>query len=323
LLAIRAAIGDPTLGTPPAYPPLDAAQRFEARRGQKGSEGQLVTSAAQKVCVPGLAAFTHYQHVRGDRVIDKVVPPAVLDEANRRFPQGRAVLWGLNLHAILEHWTAFVSDPRHGYQYASTRHNCAGVVFGALKAGGVGAYVSTELGWLGQELLYVTPREVGDVVRSLMDCLEFMNAETRVFMDALAAGPGSTLFDTVDLVNGDLWSARKFAEESRSPNRFARRHEQVGKIDKALAAYHRAGAGFTPANFESKLACLVQMMYYVCEHRREKPRSDRRRGVDSLGVQICKLLLANPIAGMYPHRLETMIERANAATGRKIQSVSA
>jgi hypothetical protein len=320
VLAIQEALGDPTMNTRPVYPAIDAIHAYDRERarlaGQKDVEGRVVTGAAEKVCIPGVSTSVEYQHTKGGRLVADA-SPADIARLTEKFPPMSRALWGLNLHAVLAHWTAFVAKHKHGYQYASTQHNCAGVVLSALKAGGVGAYVSTETGWLGGDsLLFVKPSEVNEIVHSLMVALEGVNRDTREFMEAVART--TTLFNDVALVRGNLWSPREFATASRSPNKLSLRREQIGHIDKSLAAFHKAGAAFTPENFETKLYHLVRMMYYICEHRRLKPASDRRRGVDSLGVQIIHLMSANPIGAMYGHSLAEAIAAANRAAKQRI-----
>lgn len=325
--AILEALGDPTLQTPPRFPPIEANRAFDRARAdanrQKETDEGLGTGAAEKICVPGVRTTARYLRVKRNRVVGPAAG-GIVTALSARFPEGSDVLWGLNLHAVLEFWIAFLGDHRHGYQFASTRHNCAGVVLSALKAGGVGAYVSTDTGWLGGDsLLFVRPAEVNAIVTSLVHAMDGVNRDTREFMSSIDAQPGPKLFDEIGLVDGDLWSAREFAAQSKSPNKLSLRREQVGQIDKALTAYHRAGRGFTRENFETKLHHLINMMYYICDHRRTKPQSDRRRGVDSLGVQICKLILANPIGRIYAESLGELIKRANEAGQRRVNETVA
>ncbi len=321
-------------GDQPNYGPLAEDNRFREVRGGQiekdaeewGQGSALFTHAAHEICVPGLETKPNLMHLhRGVPDFSKEIADHKASAFYARYPMHEPVLFGLNLHALLMHWIDFLQKARagrRGYQYASTDQNCSGVVLGCLKAAGAGVFSSTATGLLqlGDSVVYVKPAEVRDVVTHLRDELDRMNAIARKFRDSMLE---SGAYGKTRLDGGTLWSRAEFERQSKSPNFLSLRREQVGILDRVLDRFHRSGRRFTEENFEEKLFCLRTILVFVTDHREKKPQSDRRQGVDALGIQVVKLLeLAPWKEQMYATTLVELIHEANRTARRYRESIA-
>lgn len=295
------------------FPDIKPDIRFDQRPNQVIRNGQVLTSA-DKFNLPGLGADPIFFHVKGSNLNpNKPLTQEELQERDaflQNYPGGGALTWGLNLRGMVNFWNRFVSNDRQGYQFASRRHNCCGVVTEALLAGGMGAYIPVKKG-----VIYRDTAELLQRVQRLQTTLDELNTGTHAFVNAVK---NSGLYDQIALHGAprtDLWPCATFQQNSRSPNRLGMRREQVAAIDSHLRAYH--GIGWSDDNFNLKLEHLVIMMRNVLEHRRLKPQSDRRQGVDSLGIQIVKFLNDGIYRWSYTNPLHTYCSQAvQSVTGR-------
>ncbi len=105
--------------------------------------------------------------------------------------------------------------------------------------------------------------------------------------------PGAALLTAVqDLrssepFNGDVFSFATWVD--RSYVLIGRRKEQVAAIDALLKQYHTIR--WDPISRTIKFDLLAQMFLLADDHYRNKPKSDRRRGILLLGEQIYKTVL--------------------------------
>ena len=302
------------LKTDHQFPDIRPDDRWDQRENQVIRNGRVLTSA-NKYNLPGLGANPVFLHVKGPDVdLNKLLTAEEIQERDafgQNYPGGGKLNWGLNLRGMVNFWNRFVGDLRQGYQFASRKHNCCGVVTEALLAGGMGAYISVK-----KNLIYRDTAELLERVQGLQAALDELNIGTHAFIAAMRS---SGLFDTVSLnprPQPDLWPCAVFQQESRSPHRFGMRREQVAAIDSHLKAYH--ALGWSNDNFNAKLEHLVVMMRNVLEHRRLKPQSDRRRGVDSLGIQIIKFLNDGIYRRAYTDPLNTYCTQAVQSTTDRI-----
>ena len=118
--------------------------------------------------------------------------------------------------------------------------------------------------------------------------LDTLNMETRAFKNHYELGGDASLLNVMRAQAIEIYSLDEFKRASATP-KFGFRREQISKMDDAIANYHKMG-NWTSENFATKLKCLVAMMDNVLSHRRQKPNSDRRAGVERLGCQIVNLL---------------------------------
>lgn len=189
-------------------------------------------------------------------------------------------LWGLNLNLMAHWWKNFLENPNKFYRFASTDSNCAGVMMGALMAGGMGAYIPVK-----KALMYYAPKEVRNYAENLQARLFTLNRKTRAF----AIEYKNIIAEIKDK---DIWTCQAFQNNSQSKSKYSFRMEQVKEIDACLQSYHKLG-DWNPASFTEKLGLLVKIMDNVLDHLEKKPNSDRRKGVLHLGCQVVHLLTAN------------------------------
>lgn len=263
------------------YPTIQLEKNdFELRPNQKVKENEVITVAALKDSIPGMYSALQPCRISNGQVTAKVILPDILNEIHQFIPAGAHAYWGLNLSAVAIAWAEFLRNPRNGYQYASTTNNCAGVVHQMLVAGGVDAFVKTP-----SAMIWRDPDDIRRLSDSLINRLLELNRATLAFKQAMRA---TGLYDQVNLDQQDLWLLNTFMRQSSVGKVFAIRKEQVRNIDANLRIYH--SLVWSPANFVKKYEALVNMFDNILDHRQRKPRSDRRVGVDSLGVQILKLI---------------------------------
>ena len=251
-------------------------------------EAIVVTKPAHIINLPALGTVARYEHQKHGVIRVKVGDPKDAVIMNKvllgtKLPAGDRSLWGLNLTQMAKWWTAFLNDPRNGYQYASTDSNCAGVMMGGLMAAGAEAYTTIK-----SARMYRLPSEVRDVALALEAKLDTLNMETRAFKNHYELGGDASLLNVMRAQAIEIYSLDEFKRASATP-KFGFRREQISKMDDAIANYHKMG-NWTSENFATKLKCLVAMMDNVLSHRRQKPNSDRRAGVERLGCQIVNLL---------------------------------
>jgi hypothetical protein len=293
----------------PVFAPFVDKQAFVPRENQKIRNERVLVIANFKRSIPGMYSPLNVAHLSGDRFsTSKLVKQDTLDEIHQFIPENSRAYWGLNLSAIACAWQAFLLNPRNMYKYVSADQNCAGVVHKMLVAGGIDAYVKTK-----KARIYRTPNEIEVLCITLVDYLLELNKKTLAFKRAVT---DSGLYDGVSLVNNEIWPVNTFTQNSNVGKIFAMRKEQVGKIDKALRLYH--SLPWTPENFINKYTNLVEMFTNIIDHKENKPNSDRRLGVDSLGVQIVKLLETNLPLKTHPAYTTQLTNTNNALQSRVV-----
>jgi hypothetical protein len=252
-------------------------------------ETVVATKPANIVNIPGMGTKAYYAHQKHGffRAKDAAGPrdEEIVRKINcgEKLAQGQAAIWGINLVEMAYWWQNFLANPKNGYQYISTDSNCAGVMMGALIAGGVGAFVTIKSAYL-----YRTPKEVRDVILALEIKLDTLNTQSLAFKDNSERGGANSLCSQMERFTKDLFTLAQFKTASSSP-KFGFRKEQVRKMDDNLSTYRDCGE-WTRDNYIKKLTSLVNIMTNVISHLRDKPNSDRRSGVEKLGAQVINLL---------------------------------
>lgn len=249
---------------------------------------EVQTIADYKVNLPNFGTTAYYDHQKRGVGLNKQfmgcfeAEDKALEEAiavGKKLPMHAPIFWGLNLPAMADWWGRFVSDPKNGYQFMSKKYNCVGVVFEALIAAGIEAYVQ-----LKSALFYRTPQDMAAYINLLVAKLDALNLQSAQFQDTHQAFMDEMLKQT-----HDLWLPHEFERNSRSKKAGFRR-EQVAAIDQALKEYHKYPA-WSEHNLNKKIKSLVTIMDNVLSHRHNKPNSERGYGVMLLGCQVLNLLL--------------------------------
>lgn len=246
------------------------------------------TKPANIVNIPGIGTKAYYAHQKHGFFREKDVGPRDLEIESKitrreKLAQGQVAIWGVNLVEMAYWWQNFLANPKNGYQYASTDSNCAGVMMGALIAGGASAFVTIKSAYL-----YRTPKEVRDVILALEIKLDTLNIQSLAFKDNYERGGAISIISQMKALTSDLYTVAQFKTASSSP-KFGFRREQVRKMDDNLSTYRDCGE-WTRDNYIKKLTSLVNIMENVISHLRDKPNSDRRSGVEKLGAQVINLL---------------------------------
>lgn len=268
-------------------PEQRAQDTFDRRENQKEGIDEILTVSDAKRCIPGMYARVCLKRSRRGVLSNESIEAQDRAEITKYIPDGSHAYWGLNLAAIAKAWTDFLTSQTHGYKYASTSRNCSGVVWEMLLAGGIECFIDPKKEWL-----YRTPSDVNSAVATLSTTLLELNRQTLEFkaaadVAALFASSDTDLLPSTRGANWDLMPLERFKALSKSPNTFSMRREQVAIIDSNLSNYHKSS--WNP-DYRIRLKHLFIMFKAILEHRRLKPRSDRRVGVDKLGVQILKLI---------------------------------
>ena len=311
-------LNDPSVNITTDFPPIEKEHKFSFEmmkaKHQKIRDHTVLTVPYLKMNIPDLYSQVYIRRVARGTITTKPIDQAILNRIHDHIPNNGYAYWGLNLNAITEAWEAYLKNPANGYKYTSKTHNCAGVVTQMMLKGGAEAYSK-----LKSISFWRDPEDVRVDVENLAEALLTLNQATWRFRTDMMA---SQLYMRVGLVDcpysmvNDLWSVEEFKANSKSPNTMSLRRDQVAKIDAILADYHRAGRWSHKETFTKKLTALVKMFKYILDHREKKPTSDRRIGVDSLGVQILKVLEGGIPRMMYDP-LDVGINKANTALNQR------
>lgn len=298
------------------FPDVSSSDFFEERANIGYRGGEINTTADEKINIPGMYSRLCFEASRGgvrlagvaisDKARERIISRK--EEIHEFIPENGIAYWGLNLNGVSDAWEKFLRSQTHGYKFASKSRNCAGVIWEMLQAGGMGCYITTT-----NQLMWRTPNDIRDNSVALYRHLLILNKMTLRFKKQMV---DSGLFNSGEsnLVGParslDLWGLEDFKRISKSPNKLSFRREQVSKIDDELRKYHLLR--WQPDNFNKKLKYLLNMFGYIIDHREKKPGSDRRKGVDALGVQILKLIESGIPERAYSS-LDTVIAKANTA----------
>lgn len=307
------------------FPDVSSSDFFEERGNVGYRSGEINTKADIKSSIPGMYSRLCFERSRGGL---KLAGGVISDKDRQRIakckeqlqefiPENGIAYWGLNLHAISVAWEQFLRSQTHGYKFASKTRNCAGVMWEMLQAGGMDCYITTS-----NKLFWRTPNDIRDNIVALSDHLLILNKMTLRFKNQMIE---TGLFNSseTNLVRSrierspDLWELEDFRRISKSPNKISFRREQVANIDEALRKYHTLR--WQPDNYKKKLSYLLNIFDNIIDHRERKPNSDRRKGVDSLGVQILKLIESGIPERAYDS-LDVVIENANKAFQNRQQN---
>lgn len=217
---------------------------------------------------------------------------------------------GLNLERICDWWQVFRVAPNAGYRFVSQTMNCASVVGTALIAGGATVFSSQSLNDLSHG--WHTPNDVRNFVNEINRGIERVSAFVRHFRQPVSTLPLATRRPMLaldwertmtfnryvrrDLMTFESWVALS-DQNVKTFLGFARRKEQVAKIDNLLREYHglawsSLGAAGGPGSevWVTKCELLQKMLEQVHEHMREKPQSDRAEAVFMLGKQLVDVI---------------------------------
>jgi hypothetical protein len=309
----------------PSFPEASSQDIFEDRANVGYRAGEINTKADIKESIPGMYSRLCFQKSR-DGV--KIAVVALTDkdrekikdckkEINEYIQDNQIAYWGLNLNAIAFAWRNFLDSQTHGYKFASKSRNCAGVIWEMLQAGGFQCYLNSRT-----QLMWRTPNDIRNDVKALAEHLLILNHMTLRFKkemvdSGLYQSSDGNLVKSIKERNPELWDLNDFKRFSKSPNTLAFRRDQVSKIDEALRKYH--SMRWSPESYNKKLSYILEMFGNIIDHRERKPESDRRRGVDLLGVQILKLIESGIPERAY-NSLHVVIADANTAFERRRQN---
>lgn len=163
---------------------------------------------------------------------------------------------------------------RHRFELRSREYNCASIVMAALTAGGSRVYNKSDY------YFYYTPNNIQDYAIDLQFELRKMNREANLILN-------QNLAIRTDLrrKSKEIWNEAIWKEESDRNVWFGRRKEQIAEIDNALRQYWACGDDWQDYNREIKSDSLRRIINSVQDHIIQKPRSDRREAVLTLGSQ--------------------------------------
>lgn len=204
---------------------------------------------------------------------------------------------GLNLERICDWWDVFQRGPNPRYRFVSTTMNCASVVGTALMAGGATAFTGQTLSKVSSG--WHTPMDVLNFARKIEDGINYV-LKIRDDFPATPLRPlrvmtplawqGTMRTDTG--ITRDLMTYENWIRLSKVDSLFARRKEQIARIDELLRIYH--GNAWTGApdgeRWLAKQSLLTLMLDQVHQHMREKPNSDRAEAVFVLGKQLLDVI---------------------------------
>ena len=184
---------------------------------------------------------------------------------------GHQNLFGVSVHRMERFWTRFLNLPpghkKRRYAMLSTHNNCNGVVVDALLEGGLQCYAGPPINFIYQDA-----RTLVQWVEKATSRIKQMNAMDRAVRGQGHGSSGLLPWRTVPTLKE--W--KKVSDKGIAF--YARRKDQVAKIDWTLDQYHRVG----PKHTGCRLMLLQVILYYICSHLSRKPNSDRREAVLNL-----------------------------------------
>lgn len=198
---------------------------------------------------------------------------------------------GLDLETIIAWWKIVKMDlGNYRYKFVSNKLNCSSIVMSALFAGGAKTFCSPPHGWI-----YYHPNDVADYARKLNDKIARLQIASdevnRAAMRDYSFARDRRSFDM------DIAPPPKMSElptvaqwKKNSFVRFGRRKEQVAKMDTILGQYWDLGQDWDETNTPQKGIQLLNLITQIAEHLRMKPKSDRRKAVLNLGVQVIRVI---------------------------------
>jgi hypothetical protein len=189
---------------------------------------------------------------------------------------------GLNSKNILDWWEVYKKDRENlAYRFVSKKYNCASVVMYALLAGGSKGFLDPGKAWF-----YYTPNDILAYASRLRTAIERVQKDVKTIDDAILSNI-RYVPPTRSCGFQELYSPEEFKRASYV--KIGRRHGAIVQIDRDLKSYWRLGP-WTHTNRADKKQKLIRLIGSIQMHIIEKPRSDRREAVLTLGSQCTKVL---------------------------------
>lgn len=258
----------------------------------------VVTKPDVVINLPGMHTKAKYIHQKHGRIIDPLDPLHPQAEryrdpglkyhrvkmeaaADRRLEENDIAYWGLNLVNMARWWQEFVKNPKNGYQYISSTHNCTGVLTACLMEGGADAYVPPPSG-----LIYRKPDEVSAWISEVAAALNLMNLKTLDFLSDLHQylNDPQTSHANKTMVNAaftmpDVMTLSEFKNQTNLRGEI--RRDRIKDMDAALSDYARAGTWGAKGAFNKKLKAIFSIAYngmvYLDETRSANHATQSRR----------------------------------------------
>jgi hypothetical protein len=209
-----------------------------------------------------------YEGRLGRPRVDCVVPVA----------EGPNQLFGVRVNRMVKFWKKLMEldpgDPARCYSLLSTHQNCDAVVVDALLAGGLGWYEPPP-----GNLVYQDGRTLLHWVQKAARRITEMNAQHREIMGTLEVEKWADPSFEPDRTVPTYQEWKKESEKGIAW--YGQRKMQIAFIDDHLKEYWRARAK-NPPDEGAMMWRLFNILWYACEHRKHKPKSDRREAVVSL-----------------------------------------
>jgi len=297
--------GDRTVASfnrdPAAFTPR-GNQEVVQYRGYGQTTGVLTTSVVTKpdatYNIPGMHCKVKYQHQKHGRLIDPMDPlhleadryrDSTLKYAqikadaarDKRLDDGETAFWGLNLVNMARWWQEFLRNPKNGYQYVSSSHNCTGVISSCLLEGGADAFVPPPSG-----LLYRKPDEVADWVAELEKTLNLMNVRTLDFLSDLhqCINDPQVSMGHKNLINAafsmrDVMPPQEF--KNATSLRGELRRDRIKEIDSAIECYYKTTSWTQKGAYSKKMRAMFTIahngMAYLQETAASRNSTHTRR----------------------------------------------
>lgn len=188
-------------------------------------------------------------------------------------------LFGVSVHRMERFWKRILlaapGHPMRRYAALSTHNNCNGVVVDALLEGGLGHYAAPP-----SNFVYQDARTLIQWVEKAVERINDMNNARYGLLETfriMRRVPQRTI--------PNLQEWKKASDEGIAF--FARRKEQIEKIDEYLRLYHWAAKN---KNKAAQVRALNMAQRYIYSHLTRKPNSDRREAVRTLAARINAVL---------------------------------
>jgi hypothetical protein len=192
--------------------------------------------------------------------------------------EGPNKLFGVRVNRMVKFWKKLMEldpgDPARCYSLLSTHKNCDAVVVDALLAGGLGWYEPPP-----GNLVYQDARTLLHWVQKAARRITEMNKQHREIMGMLEAEKWADPDFEPDRTVPTYEEWKKESEKGIAW--YGQRKMQIAFIDDHLKEYWRARRK-NPPDEGAMMWRLFNILWYACEHRKQKPKSDRREAVMSL-----------------------------------------
>lgn len=170
----------------------------------------------------------------------------------------------------------------HKYAMVSRTNNCAAMVMAALRVGGCEAFLESPK-WCA----YFSPNDVRDYALELQSVIVKTNLSREHIDDQILANREACSAPRRNRVS-EIWSVEEW--KSRSSVFLGRRKDQILIIDECIRRYWNAGLEWEPNNYAEKCTALRDMLTQIQDHIIQKPNSDRKTAVLTLGSQCIEVI---------------------------------